>query len=104
MRARDAGVAGVYVGEALCYHSFDPQRLTLPALYYYGMLSGKSHNAIFAREPCGSYWDAAWFALLGLYQLVRGRGDRFRQCVINAGIQVGTRPNTSERKRIHEPV
>jgi glycosyltransferase involved in cell wall biosynthesis len=102
MRARDAGASGVYVGEALCLHRYDPRRLTIPALYCYGMLSGKSHNAIFARKPCGSYWDAAWFALRGLYQLMRGRGDRFRQCVINAGIQVGTRP--SLRKRTHEPI
>ena len=50
MRARDAGAHGVYVGEALCFHSYDPRRLTLSALYYYGMLMGKSHNAIFARE------------------------------------------------------
>ena len=63
MRARDAGAHGVYVGEALCFHSYDPRRLRLSALYYYGMLCGKSHNAIFARKPCGSYWDAAWFAL-----------------------------------------
>jgi len=102
MRARDAGVQGVYVGEAVCFHSYDPRRLTLPALYYFGMLCGKSHNAIFARKPCGSYWAASSFLLRGLYQLAKGRGDRFRQCVINAGIQVGTRPNTSLRKRTHE--
>ena len=95
MRARDAGAHGVYVGEALCFHSYDPRRLKLSELYFYGMLCGKSHNAIFARKPCGSYWAAAWFALRGLYQLVKGRGDRFRQCIINAGIQVGTRPESA---------
>jgi glycosyltransferase involved in cell wall biosynthesis len=95
MRARDAGAQGVYVGEALCNHSYDPRRVTLPALYYYGMLCGKSHNAIFARKPCGSYWAASSFLLRGLYQLAKGRGDRFRQCIINAGIQVGTRPEIS---------
>jgi hypothetical protein len=23
--------------------------------------------------------------------LIKGRGDRFRQCIINAGIEIGTR-------------
>ena len=99
MRARDAGAPGVYVGEALCFHSYDPLRLTLPALYYYGMLCGKSHNAIFARKPCGSYWAASSFVLRGLYQIAKGRGDRFRQCIINAGIEVGTRPEIRGPKR-----
>jgi len=39
--------------------------------------------------------------LRGLYQAARGRGDRFRQCIVNAGMQVGTRPGydkgTTER-------
>jgi hypothetical protein len=99
MRARDAGVHGVYVGEALCFHSYDPRRVTIRGLYFYGMLCGKSHNAIVARAPCGSYWAAALFVLRGLYQAVKGRGDRFRQCIINAGIQVGTRPEYRGRKR-----
>jgi len=102
MRVRDSGVQGVYVGEALCLHSYDPRRLTLSALYHHGMLKGKAHNATLALKPCGSYRDAAWFALRGLYQLVKGRGDRFRQCIINAGIQVGTRPEYRGRKRLHE--
>jgi glycosyltransferase involved in cell wall biosynthesis len=98
LRARDAGMQGVYVGEALCFHSYDSRRLGLSGLYFYGMVCGKSYNAIFALKPCGSYWNAAWFALRGLYQLVKGRGDRFRQCIINAGIQVGTRPKYRGRK------
>ena len=92
MRARNAGVHGVYVGEALCFHKYDPRRLRLSELYFHGMLCGKSHNAIFSQKPSGSYWAASCFALRGLYQLVKGRGDRFRQCIINAGIQIGTRP------------
>ena len=31
----------------------------------------------------------AWFVLRGLYQAVRGHGDRFRQRVVNSGIEVG---------------
>jgi glucosyl-dolichyl phosphate glucuronosyltransferase len=92
MRARDAGAEGVYVGEALCFHAYDPRRVTLTALYRYGVLCGRSHNAIVGQTPRGSYRVAVWFVLRGLYQALRGHGDRFRQCVINAGIQVGTRP------------
>jgi glycosyltransferase involved in cell wall biosynthesis len=101
MRARDSGAQGVYVGEALCFHNYDQQRLRIRELYYYGMLSGKSHNAIFAPMDCGSYWVAGLFVLRGLYQVVKGRGDRFRQCIINAGIQVGTRPKY-RRKGLQE--
>jgi glycosyltransferase involved in cell wall biosynthesis len=96
MRARNIGAQGVYVGEALCFHAYDPRRLTLAALYRYGVACGRSHDAIVARTHRGSYQAAAWFVLRGLYQAVRGRSDRFRQCVINAGIQVGTRPGYRE--------
>src|SRR5262249_33343461 len=88
MRARTAGAQGVYVGEALCFHAYDPRRLTLAALYRHGISCGRSYNAIVAAPPSGSYPAAAWFVLRGLYQTMRGRGDRFRQCIINAGIEV----------------
>ncbi len=91
-RVQDAGAQGVYVGEAVCYHAYDPRRLTLASLYRHGIAKGRSHNAIVARPRCGSYQAAALCVLRGLYQIVKGRGDRFRQCVINAGIEVGTRP------------
>lgn len=92
MRAQNTGTQGVYVGEALCFHAYDPTRIRLAALYRYGVSCGRSHNAIVARPHCGSYPAAAWFVLRGLYQAAKGRGDRFRQCVVNAGIEVGTRP------------
>jgi GT2 family glycosyltransferase len=91
MRARDANAQGVYVGEAVCFHAYDPERFTLAALYRYGVSCGRSHNAIVARPHRGSFPAAAWFVLRGLCQAVKGRGDQFRQCVINAGIEVGSR-------------
>ncbi len=97
MRAQGMGARGVYVGEAVCFHAYDPKRLTLVALYRHGIAHGRSHNAIVAQPHCGSLWAAGWFVLRGLYQLVKGRGDRFRQCVINAGIEVGTRPGYVRR-------
>jgi hypothetical protein len=102
IRARDAGAQGVYVGEALCFHAYDPTRLRLAALYRYGIACGRSHNAMVGPSPCGSYHAAALFVLRGLYQAVRGHGDRFRQCIINAGIEVGTRSSYSDTKIIRQ--
>jgi glycosyltransferase involved in cell wall biosynthesis len=91
MRAQDAGVQGIYVGEALCFHAYDPARLTPAALYRYGIACGRSHNAIANRLHHGGYGAAAWFVIRGMVQMLRGRGDRFRQCIVNAGIEIGTR-------------
>src|SRR5215469_9968745 len=91
VRARNAGAQGVYVGEALCFHAYDPRRLTLTALYRYGVSQGRSHNAIADRPHRGSYGAAARFVAKGVFQMIKGRGDRFRQCIINAGIETGTR-------------
>ncbi len=55
MRARGARAQGVYVGEALCFHAYDPGRLTVGALYRYGVSCGRSHNAIVQQPRCGSY-------------------------------------------------
>jgi glycosyltransferase involved in cell wall biosynthesis len=102
MRAQDAGARGVYVGKAVCFHTYDPKRLTIGALYRHGIACGRSHNAIVAQPRAGSYWAAAWFVLRGLYQAVKGRGDRFRQCIINAGIEVGARSGYRDTKIIEE--
>jgi glucosyl-dolichyl phosphate glucuronosyltransferase len=91
VRARNAGAQGVYVGEALCFHLYDSRRTTLAALYRYGIASGRSHNAISDRPHRGGYGAAASFVARGILQLLRGRGDRFRQCIINVGIEMGTR-------------
>ena len=96
MRARDTGAQGVYVGEALCFHAYDPRRLTLAALYRYGIACGRSHNAIADRPHRGGYGAAAWFVVRGMFQMLKGRGDRFRQCIINAGIEMGTRKSVVE--------
>jgi glycosyltransferase involved in cell wall biosynthesis len=90
-RAQNAGAQGVYVGKALCFHRYHPRRTTLPALYRYGIASGRAHNAISDTPHRGGNCAAAWFVTRGILQLLRGRGDRFRQCIINVGIEMGTR-------------
>jgi glycosyltransferase involved in cell wall biosynthesis len=91
MRAQMHGARGVYVGEALCFHAYDPKRLGLSSLFRYGVASGRSHNAMIATKHQGSYASAGWFIVKGVSQLIRARRERFAQCVINAGIEFGTK-------------
>lgn len=95
IRARSAAIKGVYVSEALCWHPVELRRLQVSYLYRHGVACGRTHRAIGRKPANGSGLTAALFALRGLIQLLKGRGDRFRQCIINAGIQIGlkeTRP------------
>jgi GT2 family glycosyltransferase len=96
-RAVSSGAAGVYVGTALCHHKVDPERLTLRYLYRYGMEKGIAAIRIHgAAGYDGSVWGELRYALRGIAQLGKGRGDRFRQCVINMGIQHGIRSEKSD--------
>lgn len=91
-RARNQGFGGVYVGSAVCYHRVDPNNLRLSYLYRFGVQKGIAEVRI--KPDCdlkGSYARELMFALKGLFQLGKGKGDRFRQCVINMGIQAGLR-------------
>jgi glycosyltransferase involved in cell wall biosynthesis len=91
LRAKAAGAEGVYVGKAICWHAVDPKRLTLSSLFRHGIAKGHAVRQMANGRREGSNSNAVAFIARGLYQLARGRGDRFRQCVINAGIQVGGR-------------
>jgi glycosyltransferase involved in cell wall biosynthesis len=90
IRARADGAVGVYVGEAVSYHSVDPRRLTLKSLYRHGEACGRTNLALSDSGRRGSPWGAGDYLLRGAFQLFRGRGDRFRQCVINAGAEMAT--------------
>jgi glycosyltransferase involved in cell wall biosynthesis len=89
IRSKAAGAKGIYVGRALCHHPVEANRLSLPALYRYGVASGRAYQAITNPRESGSRLKGATFLARGMLQLLKGRGDRFRQCVINAGIQAG---------------
>lgn len=86
-RARRFGAQGVYVGDALCHHRVDMKRLGLLPLFEYGVESGAAYRRIVGTPLRGSVLRFASFALRGAVQFCRGRGDRFRQCVINMGIE-----------------
>jgi glycosyltransferase involved in cell wall biosynthesis len=92
IRAKENGFKGAYVGTAVCYHWIDPLRLTLKYMYRYGIQKGIAEVLIHPdKNVKGSLFQELLYGLKGLYQLVKGRGDRFRQCVINMGIQRGLR-------------
>jgi glycosyltransferase involved in cell wall biosynthesis len=87
-RARRFGARGAYLGGAVCYHRQDPRRFQVGHLYRYGTEKGRA-AALMGTAGGGRVWLQLRFALKGLVQLLKGRGDRFRQCVINMGIQRG---------------
>lgn len=87
-RARQSGAKGAYLGSAVCYHAQHPQRFQLTYLYCYGIEKGKA-AALMGKGDSGSLLAQLQFFLKGIGQLFKGRGDRFRQCVINIGIQRG---------------
>jgi len=89
-RAKAIGGSGVYVGKAVCYHVQDPMRFKFRYLYHYGIATGKT-EILLGRSTEGSLFAEFSFFIKGFWQLCKGRGDRFRQCVINAGIQKGLR-------------
>jgi glycosyltransferase involved in cell wall biosynthesis len=88
-RARQIGAKGIYVGEALCLHTIDRNRLSLVSLFRYGIASGRALLSANAKNTPPSAAKLMSFFVRGIFQLMKGRGDRFRQCIINAGIEVG---------------
>jgi glycosyltransferase involved in cell wall biosynthesis len=89
LRLQERGVRGAYIGRALCRHPVEYQRLTLKGLYVHGLASGRAERRIGAGRAQGSPAAAGLFLVRGLVQLARGRGDRARQCLINAGVEMG---------------
>lgn len=87
-RARSAGAKGIYVGDALCWHAVDPARLTFRSLFAYGRASALACKAFENPALTGSRLAAGLYLARGVVQLAKGRGDRYRQCVINAGAQL----------------
>jgi glycosyltransferase involved in cell wall biosynthesis len=88
-RAKAAGEPGIYVGEALCWHKVNPARLRIRGLFRYGIESGRSFALTHGVPNKAALHRVPLHIVRGLRQLLKGRGDRFRQSVINAGIEIG---------------
>lgn len=90
-RAKVLDAKGVYVGEAVCWHRVEDASLTLSRLFVYGVHSGRANLVMRGGKSEHRLSHFVSFAIRGLWQLLRGRGGRFRQCVINMGIVFGAR-------------
>jgi glycosyltransferase involved in cell wall biosynthesis len=90
-RARAQGSIGVYVGEALCLHAVNPDHLSLKFLYRFGVQKGLAHARLTDSVSDGNLSTEVVFLVKGIYQLLKGHGDRFRQCVVNMGMERGLR-------------
>jgi glucosyl-dolichyl phosphate glucuronosyltransferase len=99
-RAKHIGAKGIYVGQSLCWHTIDRHRLGLLTLFRYGIASGRARQSVSAGERRGPLARTGSFLLRGVFQLMKGRGDRFRQCIINAGIEIGSMPFQSSVDRV----
>jgi glycosyltransferase involved in cell wall biosynthesis len=95
-RARQSGASGAYLGSAVCFHLQDPQRFRVNYLYRYGIEKGRAAVRM-GTAGGGRLGLQLQFAIKGLMQLLRGRGDRFRQCMINIGIQRGLMLETKRK-------
>ena len=91
LRACAAGARGVYVPAAAVLHRVDPDHLRLGYLYRYGEQKGIASRKIHGGTHSPSRFAEGTYLAKGLWQLLRARGDRFRQCVINMGIAKGLR-------------
>ena len=92
-RLQRAGFSGYYVGTSSAWHWQDPQRFRWSYLYRFGIQKGiaelRTNGAGAAVR--GSPAREVGYGLKAVVQLMKGRGDRARQCVINMGIEHGMR-------------
>lgn len=93
-RVRAENIPGYYLAAARCRHVIQSDHLTLRYLYRYGVQKGiaavRMSGALEVNKH-GSRLRELEYGLKGAWQLLKGRGDRARQCVINMGIQRGLR-------------
>ncbi|MBK8640028.1 MAG: glycosyltransferase family 2 protein [Chromatiaceae bacterium] len=92
-RLKLAGFTGFYVGATSAWHGQDPARFRWGYLYRYGIQKGVAIVRMGDVAPSvrGSRLRELEYGLKGAWQLLKGRGDRARQCIINMGITRGMR-------------
>ena len=85
-RALLAGFKGRYVADARVRHRFQAHRISTAYLYRYGIEKGRAEFSLTDRARQDWFFDCLLFLLRALFQLLKGRRDRFYQCIINLGI------------------
>lgn len=100
-RAIAAGFDGCYVGETRVLHYVGEERLRLAGYINYGLGKGINQYRMGTEEGrAGTFATALWQLVRGGVQLLKGRGDRMRLCLINYGIEMGRRRAAREN---HSP-
>ena len=88
-RVQDAACTGLYCADAQVGHRFQLERITIPYLFRYGIEKGRAELALSKSSRNTWIGDSLLFSLKALLQLLKGRRDRFYQCIINLGIVRG---------------
>lgn len=93
LRLKQAGIPGFYVGTSSAWHWQDPARFSWKYLYRHGVQKGIAETRMNGTEsePDTRRLMEVAYAIKAVVQLIKGRGDRARQCVINMGIMRGIR-------------
>jgi glycosyltransferase involved in cell wall biosynthesis len=94
-RAISLGYQGRYVPAALCMHNVDPQNLRLSKLFEVGFEKGLSMDQD-QKSLTQHVLRQTTLTVRAFMQLLKGRGDRFRQCVILLGIEHGLRHQNND--------
>lgn len=89
LRALELGFRGRFLSDPLVLHRFNPKRLTTYYTFKYGVQKGRMHAVMNGQGRSTKYLTAASFLCRALLQLLKGRVDRYYQCIINVGIAVG---------------
>ena len=98
-RATEAGYQGAYIGKSVCFHDFIPQRFSSNYLFKHGIQKGLAH-AITEPELMNQVSSVAeiLFVLKGVWQLLKGRRDKYYQCITNLGLLRGLRQARNAHK------
>jgi len=92
-RAQQLGFSGLYSAKAVVGHRFQIERLNSFYLYRYGIEKGRAlvlvDRMLEPRDTVKFILSSLSFFVRGIFQLLKGRRDRFYQCLINIGIERG---------------
>lgn len=88
-RAQRAGVPGLYVPGARCKHWVGEERLPLRKFFQFGVRKGMNQALMIPEVKSNGLLFFLSQALRATYQVIKGRWDRVRICLMNIGIEWG---------------
>jgi len=87
-RAQNKGFNGLYCGKALCYHDALVERLNTAYCLKHGLAKGEAEFIMKGDALALTSTEIVlWFK--ALFQILKGRQDRYLQTVINIGLRRG---------------